>query len=269
MFQPLSITGKLFKKYLLLPDHPGKIRFQNILGRLLFPRGIFLQNKSGVKISADANDWMTRIILQEGSYERRTLELAVDLLKGGGVFIDIGANFGLFTSVIGYATPASVTAVDPNYKIIGRLLSNISLNKIEDKVTTLNMAISSSIEWVSLNQASTTNLGSTYTTKAKDIGLTVFGCPLEFICERLCYTSIQLIKIDIEGNEYEILENFPFEKVNVNNIIMEYNEHAKISFSILLEFFKSKGYKCFSVDRKQVNESKDGLIENNLWFAKM
>lgn len=268
MFQPSTITGKLFKTYLKLPDHPAKIRIQNILGRQLFPKGIVLKNEKGVVLQLEANDWITRIILQEGYYENQTLQLATTLLKAGDVFMDVGSNFGLFSCYAGVGSGANIVAVDPNHQIIGRLLKNISLNKLERRVIILNMAITPTIEWVNLGQTSIANSGSTYTTSATNSGLAIFGCPLEYVCERLQFSSIKLIKIDIEGNEYEVLQHFPFEKINVENIIMEYNEHARIGFEALKMFFAGKGYKCLSVDGKQVDDVKQGITENNLWFTK-
>ena len=100
MFNPISFSSVLFKKYLQIGNHPFKIRIQNLLGKYLFKKGISLVNKTGTRFCLVANDWITRTILLNGEYEGESIKLSEKLLEKGGVFIDIGANFGLYTCII-------------------------------------------------------------------------------------------------------------------------------------------------------------------------
>ena len=130
MFTPVSIKGKLFRFYLLFPAHPSKIRIQNFLGRILFPGGIKISNEEGVLFVLDANDWITRILLLQGNYETLSLVQAKKILQNGGTFVDVGANFGLYTCTLAQQNKATrAYAIEPNYQVLSRLINNIRQNK--------------------------------------------------------------------------------------------------------------------------------------------
>jgi FkbM family methyltransferase len=219
MFKPISLPGKLFRKYILMFSHPAKIRIQNFIGKHLFQDGTQLQNDDGVVFTLDANDWITRIML-----------------------------------------------IEPNYKIIPTLIHNLQSNFLEQRVNVKQAAIGPKIEWVTLEQPTTDNAGTTQTRAGEDGLLSILSCPLEYIVNSAGLKNIQLIKIDIEGNEFEVLKDFPFEKFHVQNIIMEFNHLSRLSFKELQSFFSEKGFESFSVSGKILSTGKEEIEENNIWF---
>lgn len=268
MFKPIKFAGKVFKKYLLMPGHPGKIRVQNIIGKVLFSKGILVKNDQGVLFKLDANDWITRIILKEGDYESGSTMLAKKILKDGGFFLDVGANFGLFTCIGAYDNEKlKVISVEPNRKIISQLLDNIRINGLDDNVKLVNAAVSNQFQLVSLEQPASDNIGTSVTRIDHNAQLLIMSCPLEFICNHYGLTEIELLKIDIEGNEFDILENFSFNNYLVKNIILEFNHLSPISFKVLLSFFEIKGFKGYSVFGELLIDDKQGIPENNIWFV--
>ena len=100
MFTPTSLSGKIFKLYLLLPQHPAKIRIENWMGKVFFAKGIKIKNEVGVVFVLDPNDWITRTLIEQGNYEADSLTLAKKILQKGGVFVDVGTNFGLYTCML-------------------------------------------------------------------------------------------------------------------------------------------------------------------------
>lgn len=269
MFTPVFLKGKLYKKYLSGFAHPSKIRIQNILGSKFFANGLQFKNSDGTQFILDANDWITRIFLLDGNYESGSTSLAKKLMATGGVFVDIGANFGLFTCQVGLVNKAvQVIAVEPNYKIIGTLLKNIQLNNLQPQVKVLNMAVSNKSQLLSLQQPAADNLGTTQTLAGSIGEFSVLSCSLDFILEENGITNIDLLKIDIEGNEFEILDDFPFEKYTIRNIILEFNHLSKISFDQMQEFFIGKGYKSFTISGSVLNDSNRLIPENNIWLVK-
>jgi FkbM family methyltransferase len=267
MFKPISLPGKLFRKYILMFSHPAKIRIQNFIGKHLFQDGTQLQNDDGVVFTLDANDWITRIMLMDGNYENSSTALAKKLLANGGVFIDIGANFGLFTCIAAHGNEkVKVIAIEPNYKMIPTLIHNLQSNFLEQRVNVKQAAIGPKIEWVTLEQPTTDNAGTTQTRAGEDGLLSILSCPLEYIVNSAGLKNIQLIKIDIEGNEFEVLKDFPFEKFHVQNIIMEFNHLSRLSFKELQSFFSEKGFESFSVSGKILSTDREEIEENNIWF---
>lgn len=269
MFAPVSLKGKIFKQYLKSFAHPAKIRIQNIFGRTLFKNGLVFKQPGGAQFSLDANDWITRIFLLEGDYESASTSLAKKIMTAGGVFVDIGANFGLFTCQVAAINRAvQVIAVEPNYKIIGTLLRNIQLNDLKQQVKVLNMAVSGKAQLLNLEQPAADNLGTTQTVAGSVGEFAVLSCSLDFILEKNFIKTIELLKIDIEGNEFDILYDFPFEKYTIRNIILEFNHLSKISFNQMQAFFTHKGYECYTVDGAILNEAHQPIPENNIWLVK-
>ena len=268
MFRPVSFSGRIFKSYLLMRTHPTKIRVQNIIGKTLFTKGITLKNENGVSFILEANDWITRIILREGNYESGSTDLASRLLQSGGSFLDIGANFGLFTCMAAHKNKKiNVLAVEPNYKILKNLIDNVQRNYLEDRVHIINSAISKKFQPVTLMQPASDNLGTTVAKPGIMGPLSILSCPLEFIFKEYNLSVVDLLKIDIEGNEFEVLEDFPFEKYEVKNILMEFNHLSKRSFEEIKSFFCSKNFKCYSISGIELFTEYQEIPENNIWFV--
>ena len=268
MFKPTSLSGYFFKYYLKSYSHPFKIRIQNIIGKIFFLKGITFKNENGVYFKLDANDWITRIILKEGNYESGSTDLAFRLLQSGGSFLDIGANFGLFTCLAAHKNKKiNVLAVEPNYKILKNLIENVQRNYLEDRVHIINSAISKKFQPVTLIQPASDNLGTTVTKPGIMGPLSILSCPLEFIFKKYNLTVVELLKIDIEGNEFEVLESFPFEKYKVKNILMEFNHLSKISFEEIKSFFGNKDFKSYTISGIELLTEHQEIPENNIWFV--
>ena len=269
MFTPIYNAGKLFKQYLLAPNHPSKVRIQNQIGKKIFSKGIDLKNENGVQFTLDANDWITRILIKEGGYEQGSTALSKKILLNGGLFIDVGANFGLFTCMAAYNNPkVKVIAVEPNYKVLQRLLYNIDQNGLNKNVKVMNTAVSTKFQLLTIDQPAADNMGTTVTRPGTNGLLSVACCPLDFICAENGIESVDLLKIDIEGKEFEILENFAFKKYEIKNIILEFNQENNIGFKEMHSFFMSKGYKMFSITGDELHDDKQGIPENNIWCVK-
>ena len=268
MFKPVSFWGKLYKRYLLMGNHPSKVRIQNIWGSLFFSGGILMKNEQGLQFRLAANDWITRIFLKEGGYETGSTALARKLLSTGGIFIDIGANFGLFTCIAAYRNElVKVCCVEPNYKVLPALLGNLHLNGLENKVKVFNAAMSGRLQWVTMAQPATDNLGTTVTRAGSEGLLSILSCPLQMLLEENKITGAELVKIDIEGNEFDILEQFPFERYHLKNIILEFNHLSRISFHELRIFFISKDFKSYTINGVELLNADQEIPENNIWFV--
>ena len=190
-------------------------------------------------------------------------------MSDGGLFVDIGANFGLFSCQVAVHNPAvKVIAVEPNYKIIGRLLRNLDLNGIEPNVQVLNMAVSARNQLVTMAQPASDNIGTTQTVAGiGSAGLSVMSRPLADILDEVGVISVKLLKIDIEGNEFDILEGFDFGRYYVKNILLEFNHLSPISFEDLLLFFDQEGFIACDIFGVPLHSDEGVIPENNIWFV--
>lgn len=250
-----------------MKGHRSKIRIQNLAGKYFFGSGISVLNDDKVHFKLQANDWITRTILKDGNYEPNSTQLAKRLLNNGGIFIDIGANFGLFSCIVAKQNLGiKVLSIEPNYQMIERLIQNIRLNFMENRVQIFNTAISKKLQWVTMEQPASDNLGTTATRAGQQGLLSILSCPLEFLFKENNIKVAELIKIDIEGNEFEILEDFPFNLYFVKNIILEYNHLSQISFGKIRDFFISQNFKCFTIFGEELINEEQSIPENNIWF---
>ncbi len=266
MLQPVSGAGKLFKKYLLAKNHPSKVRLQNWAGKYIFKRGVVVQNEEGTMLALKANDWMTRIILLQDGYEKMSLNLAKKLLHNGGVCIDVGANFGLYTCILSHNKSAKIYAVEPNYMVLPLLLENVALNK-RNNVEIVNTALGDGLNFLSLNLGQTENLGTASFNKENISSFSILSCSLNYLFESYSLKEVALMKIDIEGSEFDVLKNFSFEKYCVKNILLEFDQLSNVSLDDLCIFFSEKGFEIMDVSGKPINGYTTEILENNLWIS--
>jgi FkbM family methyltransferase len=268
---PAHPTGKLFKWYLLLPNHPSKIRVENWLGSLFFKKGILLEGY-GAKLQLDANDWITRNLIEEGHFENLSLQRARHILQNGGNFLDIGANFGLYTNVLGNLPGVKCLCVDASPAMINMLKINLSLNPAV-KASIVGTALGPTYGKVKFFCPNKGNAGTSKTVhpgEEVEGEYEVIDCmPLNDLLAQQDFRPIQLLKIDIEGFEMEVLRSFDFNgKYRPANIIMEYipTLHSDgFRFGEIKHFFESRGYELLNVSGEKL-KSEAQIEEDNIWL---
>ncbi len=268
MFKPIGIAGKLFGKYLKMRNHPAKIRIQNILGRRCFPNGILFEDEHRIQFKLLPNDWITRVFLKSGNYEADSVMLAKQIMNNGGIMLDVGANFGLFScQIAGTCSGTTVYAIEPNLKVLPQLLHHISINRLDANIKVIQAAASGKYELVSLVQPVSNNLGTTATTAGMIGRLAVPGIPLDFLLGQEKLQSVKLIKMDVEGYEFEVLKNFPFSDFNIENLIIEYNQLGLLTLSEWIGFFKRHGFEARDVFGHTLHGDEMELPDHNIWFV--
>jgi FkbM family methyltransferase len=140
------------------------------------------------------------------SYEAAERELAVDLLKGGGVFIDVGANVGLYSVTLARRIPnVSVHAFEPVSETRTMLERNLVKNGVADQVQVWPAAVS--------DQPGTCMVTTTQDvqnhvlapgTDATEAGVERVQMVTldEFMSDKA--SSVDLIKCDVEGSELAV-----------------------------------------------------------------
>jgi FkbM family methyltransferase len=137
------------------------------------------------------------------------------------VIVDVGANIGMFTLYAARQAPKShIVAIEPFPDTCLRLRSHVEANQLQDRVTILNWAVSSSSS--SGNMDSAREIPSQYrrihseTTKTLNFnhrkrleqdeeGIAVKTETLEKLLDYARVDSGDLVKINIHGSEYEVL----------------------------------------------------------------
>ncbi|MGD9501048.1 MAG: FkbM family methyltransferase [Methyloceanibacter sp.] len=176
------------------------------------PIDVTILDRQRMRLHPHGNACETRVLILPHLFDRYELRLLSRVLHPRAVFIDIGANVGIYAiyAALRAGPNARVIAVEPHPLALERLRCNVRLNQLA------NVAI----EPIALSDRSGT---VTFRPNLRNIGNSSIlagdgaapGEPIEVSCESLVdlaarhgLTRIDAIKIDVEGAEDLIL--FPF-----------------------------------------------------------
>lgn len=214
-------------------------------------------------------------------YDRAERRILQQYLPPDGVFLDIGANIGLYTlsalQVLGHN--GRILAFEPNPPTRSRLLFNIACNRkrySQGQVTVLDKGVADQHREFVL-QLDTQNLGassikqhnrSRHTADGADSGdkqnITIHCEPLLAILQKEEVQQVDVIKIDIEGAEDQAMAPYLREapdRLLAGIVIIENSEHLwqEDIFALL----KARGYERIlctrmnSVFRRPTSPSND------------
>jgi len=203
-----------------------------------------------------------RAILSQNGYEPKMVASLKRILREGDTFIDIGANEGFFSIIASKLVGNSgrVICIEPQSRLQSVLFRNIFENDAYN-VHVFQRAISDEIGRATLSLAPDMNAGSSglfRSTKYKNPTECVPQMRLNDLFDLLRLNTVRLIKIDIEGLEYEAIlgSREIFEKRIIENIALELHPSLlKLrgkSEQPILSFLESVDYK--------INEEHPNLI---------
>jgi len=163
--------------------------------------------------------------------------------KPSGVVVDIGANIGAF-SVYASNTADRVYAIEPESSNYAQLIKNIHLNKRGGRIVPFRVAAGPENKKVLLYKGRF-NKGASSTMRPRTGGSEVVEMvSLSHLINDLGINEINLLKIDVEGGEYDLLYNLPNEKFEkINKVVLEYHYVTGESPIALTSYLASLGYK--------------------------
>ncbi|AID30099.1 FkbM family methyltransferase [Mesorhizobium sp. USDA 4775] len=150
----------------------------------------------------DRTDIIQSILFGGDFYERDTLDLIRDRSTPGKVFVDIGANIGnhsIFMSK--FCSPSEVIVFEPNPKAIEILKLNVLLNACANINTSyLGLALGSKAAQMRVFSPDPNNMGRAQMLDDDDGNVKCVAGDL-----LLQQKPVGLLKIDVEGSEFEVL----------------------------------------------------------------
>jgi FkbM family methyltransferase len=164
----------------------------------------------GLKMSLNLRDWCERRTYFTGHYYQRDVEeLLGHLLKRGDQFIDIGANIGMISLVCAHLVGPTGRglAFEPNPAVFRRLKGHIEENGLSH-VEPINAALGDAEGTAELYFPGSHSGIGTLVTGRGDNGdhVTVTVKRGDQFGSRLDPNRPTLIKIDVEGYEYQVLQ---------------------------------------------------------------
>ena len=160
----------------------------------------------------------------DGNREPWLIEALSDV-KEGDLFVDIGANLGLFAIPVGKIT--KVIAFEPDAVNYDLLIKNTTLNGVQENVTVLKNIVSDIDGKMKLYSSKFSQIATIVDPSRVDwepeIVSEVDSVTIDKFMEDDKIEKIDWLKIDVEGGEYQILKGAKNSLTNkkIENILVE------------------------------------------------
>lgn len=234
-------------------------RFYGIHERLIHPFNLFKGVKKrcyhkNILFDLYIDDWIQENLFFLGEYEAPELSFLEDTLKEGDVFIDIGANIGLYTLLAStlVGENGKVISFEPFAYNFNRLKHNVAQN-FNKNIVLEKLAVSEKKEKITIAyDAKEANRGmaSAYLTDFS-YSETTDSTSIDGYFRENSLNKVNFIKIDIEGGEFpallgmrETLNKYgPVILIEINKEVLArtpYTERA------IIEYLNQLGYKQYN-----------------------
>lgn len=258
------------------------VEFYDLNYNLLFTKELFLKNsdKNPNKIEYNLKNPFDRTFWNyQEFFIHKALETnfpSLDFSKLTTVF-DLGANNGLFIQKMLSYNVKNVHAFEPNPNALINLYDKFENN---NNVKIINKAVSSKCDKLTFHyhpenstiSAFNKNHLTPHLPSNELIEMKVDTIRLDDYCNTNQINNIDLLKIDVEGAEYDILENLndDFYK-KVKNVLIEFHDNHSGQLRNLIKFMREKGFVIndFSDVNKRISEEESySCVNGTFWGRK-
>ena len=191
------------------------------IGSRLVPGEVVFHWVNNSKIFARAGEDGIDASIYCGLQEFSDMAFLLHVLRSEDLFVDIGANIGSYTVLACSAIGARGYAFEPVPSTFSRLMNNIRLNNIEDKVTCLNIGLGNTIGEIYFSSDTNT---INHVVAENELVENKIMVNVSTLDEALKADPF-LIKIDVEGYELPVLEGAEHTLRNEElcSVVMELN----------------------------------------------
>lgn len=219
------------------------------LGRLRNrPPALHMQVRNGPTLHTPAGDRSWRTAVE--CFGRDCYHLRETVLPPSPTVVDIGANIGAFAlAVLAVRPHAQIAAFDASPAAVTALRANLAFNGVEDRVTVVHAAVTGKAGpgAVWLNEhvgdlCTSTVLDQALPANRRTHRVEVPAMPLSAILSSYA-GGVDLVKIDVEGAEYDIIEATPVDLLaKVSRLVVEYHQVSDHGAGDLAIHLQSAGF---------------------------
>jgi FkbM family methyltransferase len=208
-----------------------------------------------------------------GLHEFAEMGYLLHVLRSDDLFVDVGSNVGSYTILACAAVGARGVAIEPVPNTYLRLIENMRINHLEDRVICLNVGVGKESGWVSFTgDLDTANHVVTPPEHADN----VIKVEVRTLDDALKNQSAAVLKMDVEGYETPALEGAEETLRNpaLHSIIMELNGAGRrygYDESRILEMMFDCGFRTCAYDpfaRRLTNLNGRNLASDNTIFVR-
>lgn len=180
--------------------------------------------------------------------------------------VDLGAQAGIYSLYIAYCVKnknARIYSFEPDPDNFKQLCKNIEINKLKEIITPFKKAVAKDngkLFFYTSNQSSRSS--SLFNIKMSGSKVMVDSISLQSLFKMLKLNRCDVLKVDIEGAEYEVFYNSPTEIVKkIDNICMECHDLSNIKENYnkggMKKFLQNNGFEI-------VNDKEEIIIARNV-----
>jgi len=184
----------------------------------------------------------------------------INLIKPGSVFVDVGAHIGKYTLAVAkrLRNKGLVISIEPEPENFRSLIANLYINGLNPYVVALNVAAWSRDSIIKLHIGASSGGHSTSFIKSRkresEVGKTILvkAKRIDDIVKKLRVHRIDLVKIDVEGAEYDVLLGMKecLERFKPDLIIEVHRNNDRM----VKEFLEQRGYKIYDIKEAFYND---------------
>ena len=196
----------------------------------------------------------------------------IDGFEDKSVFLDVGANVGLYSIYAAVKKHAYVYAFEPSFFNLEFLARNIYNNQLVDNINVIPVALNQSIGVNNFHLTSTQWGGalSTFDQSYDDSGNEIkpdfiyktAGFDLDALVVQLKIKKIDYIKIDVDGLEHLILLGAINTLKNIKEVLIEINDNFYDQSEKSSKILTALG---FYLDQKIYTEELTKQVSNQIW----
>ena len=167
---------------------------------------------------------VSALINSQGLYNYNNMSFLQWILQDGDSFFDIGANIGSYTLLASELAKVRVFAFEPHPETFKNLTQNVEINQRQN-VMLLNIALGAKDGESFMTSSQKSSLNHLQPIRTAD-SITVPCCRVDSICQRYGVAPT-VIKLDVEGFEYDVLIGFGQTLKQVDLLFIEINGLAQ------------------------------------------
>lgn len=236
---------------------PGKVLIPWINGSRIFA-GFMMSGSAGCAYS--------------GLHEFEEMVFCLHALRKTDLFMDVGANVGVFTVLAGAAVGCECVAVEPGSQSFKHLVDNVIINGIEKRVKLVNACVGDSDTVCRFVESKESTL-SHISTEHENADATEMNV---FRIDSLLEGSTPLIlKMDVEGYEKHALDGAKktLESEELKAVLIEIGTHSSRYGIRALEIHQTMeghGFKAYRYDpfKRHLTELKSFSTQSNTLYLK-